>query len=78
MKKIFLLLFLVPVALFAQQDSVLSGSYAWKEPLPAKNKISTAVLLQGIVYDFKWMQVSANVIKNTGTKPATYFAFQFE
>ena len=62
LKQIFLLFSLSPFLLRAQQDSVLSGSYAWKEPVPVKNKISTTVLLQGTVHDFKWMQVSSNVI----------------
>jgi (S)-ureidoglycine aminohydrolase len=47
---------------FAQQDSVLSNAYEWKQPLVQKNKISTAVMLQGKVHDFQWMQLTANTI----------------
>ena len=61
-KRVLLLFILSPVFLLAQQDSVLSGSYAWKLPAPIKNKINTTILLQGVVHDFKWIQVSANVI----------------
>lgn len=66
MKKIFLILFLIPVIVFAQQDSVLSGPYNWKEPTAQKNKIASTVLLEGKVYDFEWMQISTNTI--TGLK----------
>jgi (S)-ureidoglycine aminohydrolase len=65
MKKVkifFLLILFVPIITLAQQDSVLSGSYAWKQPVVKKNKISTTVLLEGKVHDFEWMQISANVI----------------
>ncbi len=62
MKKIILIFFLLPQFVFAQQDSVLSGSYAWKLPVPIKNKIATSILLQGMVHDFKLIQITANVI----------------
>ncbi len=55
-------LLVMPVLLIAQQDSVLSGAYSWKEPAIQKNKISTSIILQGKVHDFEWMQISANVI----------------
>jgi (S)-ureidoglycine aminohydrolase len=61
--KIFFLLFLfVPVSLLAQQDSVLSGAYKWKTAIPIIDKISSSALLEGTVYDFKWMQITSNVI----------------
>jgi (S)-ureidoglycine aminohydrolase len=66
LKILFLLLLFVPVLLSAQQDSVLSGNYAWKLSVPDKSKINTTILLQGKVHDFKWIQASANVI--TGEK----------
>jgi (S)-ureidoglycine aminohydrolase len=54
-------LLLLPAFLFAQQDSVLSGSYEWKLPKKLKyNKINSRVLLQGKVHDFSWMQIKAN------------------
>jgi (S)-ureidoglycine aminohydrolase len=65
LKIFFLLLFFIPVSLLAQQDSVLSGSYQWKLPAKIKSqKLNTTVLLQGKVYDFEWMQFSANVISS--------------
>jgi (S)-ureidoglycine aminohydrolase len=62
LKIFFLLLLFVPVIIFAQQDSVLSGAYAWKLPIPQHNRISTAVLLEGTVHDFKWLQITSSVI----------------
>lgn len=59
MKKLLLLLF-IPFSSFAQQDSVLSGVYKWKEPVANNsNKISTVVLMEGKVHDFEWMQLTA-------------------
>lgn len=61
MKKILAILFLLPLFTLAQQDSVLSGVYNWTEPPAAlNNKISSTVLLEGKVHDFKWMQLTAN------------------
>lgn len=63
LKILFILLLFVPVTIFAQQDSVLSGSYEWKLPRKLKyNKLNSTVLLQGKVHDFSWMQISANFI----------------
>jgi (S)-ureidoglycine aminohydrolase len=71
-----LLLFFVPITMSAQQDSVLSGSYAWKQTAVKKNKISTTVLMQGKVHDFEWMQISANSVSSTSrikqTIPVSY------
>lgn len=59
MKKLLLSLF-IPLSSFAQQDSVLSGVYNWKEPAANNpNKISTVVLMEGKVHDFEWMQLNA-------------------
>ena len=61
MKKLFTVLFFIPVAGFSQKDSVLSGVYKWIEPAIARqNKISSTVLLVGKVHDFEWMQLTAN------------------
>jgi (S)-ureidoglycine aminohydrolase len=62
MKINILYLLLLPFTVFAQQDSVLSGAYSWKEPALQKSKIATTLLLQGKVHDFEWLQVSANAI----------------
>lgn len=68
MKKILTILLLIPLVNFAQQDSVSSGVYKWKEPtLRKKNKIYSTVLLEGKVHDFEWMQVTANSL-NPSTK----------
>jgi (S)-ureidoglycine aminohydrolase len=63
-KIILLLLIFTPFFLLAQQDSVLSGDYLWKEPAIQKNKISSTVLLEGKVHDFEWMQINANILAN--------------
>ena len=61
MKKLFIILFLIPIAAFSQKDSVLSGAYKWSEPVAVKeNKISSTVLLEGKIHDFEWMQLTAN------------------
>lgn len=68
LKILFLLLLFVPIAIFAQQDSVQSGAYEWKLPDKVKQKkINSNVLLQGKVHDFKWLQVSANFLTSTGS-----------
>jgi (S)-ureidoglycine aminohydrolase len=55
------LLLFAPLTVLAQQDSVLSGVYNWKEPATSKqNKITSAILLEGKVHDFEWMQLTAN------------------
>ncbi len=56
------LFLLIVMKISAQQDSVLSGAYTWKQTAIQKNKISTQVLLQGKVHDFNWMQLSANTL----------------
>lgn len=65
MKKITLLAFLFPQLLMAQQDSVLSGAYAWKQAAVKKRSIAPAVLLEGKVHDFEWLQVTACGIGST-------------
>ncbi len=62
--KTLLLLLLLPVTILAQQDSVLSGAYKWKTAKPIIDKISSSILLEGTVHDFKWMQITSNVIKS--------------
>jgi (S)-ureidoglycine aminohydrolase len=64
LKMLSLWLLLAPFTLLAQQDSVLSGAYSWKESAVQKNKISSPIILQGKVYDFEWMQVNANSIRS--------------
>jgi (S)-ureidoglycine aminohydrolase len=61
MKKIISLLFLFPLFVMAQQDSLSSGIYSWKEPKKESQKnISSAILFEGKVYDMEWLQMSAN------------------
>ncbi len=60
--KILLLLLLLPITILAQQDSVLSGAYTWKTAIPVIDKISSSILLEGTVHDFKWMQITSTVI----------------
>ncbi|MGZ8558386.1 MAG: cupin domain-containing protein, partial [Chitinophagaceae bacterium] len=68
LKNLLALLFLIPMGVTAQSDSVLSGVYKWKEPdIINKNKIASTVLFEGKVHDFKWIQMNANVIA-TGKK----------
>jgi hypothetical protein len=76
MKKLLVILFLIPLITVAQKDTVASGPYNWQQPAVKKNKIATVVLLEGKTYDFDWMQLSVNTL--TGTKPSISFAFQFE
>jgi (S)-ureidoglycine aminohydrolase len=64
LKMLSFLLLLAPFTLLAQQDSVLSGAYSWKEPVIQKYKISSAIILQGKVHDFEWLQISANTIQS--------------
>ncbi len=68
MKNIFALLFLFPVAAMAQGDSVLSGVYKWKEPAPDHRKISSAILIEGKVHDFEWLQLTANRVPASNKK----------
>ncbi len=69
MKKKFIILFLIPLSVYAQQDSILSGVYSWKEPITNNtNKIANSVLFEGKVHDFKWMQMNANVITSSKKK----------
>ena len=63
LRKTILLFFIVsPFSILAQQDSVLSGVYKWKTAIPIIDKISSSILLEGTVHDFKWMQITSNVI----------------
>jgi (S)-ureidoglycine aminohydrolase len=62
LKRLLTIFLVIPLFSFAQQDSVLSGAYSWKEPVIQKNKISSTVLLEGKVHDFEWMQVNANTL----------------
>lgn len=62
MKRLLAFLFFSPLLALAQQDSVLSGAYGWKEPAVQKGKINSVVLLEGKVHDFEWMQIASTVI----------------
>jgi (S)-ureidoglycine aminohydrolase len=62
LKLFFLLLIFIPVSLLAQQDSVRSGAYEWKTAIPIVDKISSSIILKGMVHDFTWMQITSSVI----------------
>ena len=70
MKKIISLLYvLLPCFVLAQQDSLSSGVYPWKEPKDKDNKnISTVILFEGKVHDMEWIQMSGNMIMTSKTK----------
>ncbi|WP_165958090.1 cupin domain-containing protein [Segetibacter sp. 3557_3] len=69
MRVIFILLFVFPIAVPAQTDSILSGVYNWKVPPKQSSKsISSAILFQGKAFDLQWLQVSANQLKAVKTK----------
>jgi len=54
---------LLPLLVFAQKNSILSGVYSWKEPdqKVSKNNLS-AVLLEGQAKDMEYLQMSANIL----------------
>ncbi|MBD0364895.1 MAG: cupin domain-containing protein [Flavisolibacter sp.] len=62
MKNLVLLFWvLLPVFVIAQQDSILSGVYQWKEPKKqSQNANASAILFEGKAYDMEWLQMSAN------------------
>jgi (S)-ureidoglycine aminohydrolase len=64
MKKIISLLYvLLPCFVIAQQDSLSSGVYHWKEPKDKDNKnISIVILFEGKVHDMEWIQMSSNIL----------------
>ena len=66
MKKLFFILFVIPLIASAQKDTVASGPYNWQQPAAKKIKIASVVLLEGKAHDFEWLQLSANTI--TGIK----------
>jgi (S)-ureidoglycine aminohydrolase len=62
LKIFFFLLLFIPDSLLAQKDSVRSGAYEWKTAIPIIDKISSSIVLEGMVHDFKWLQITSNVI----------------
>jgi len=68
-KTLFIILFLAPSFVFAQQDSITSGVFSWKEPVKQNSKnILTAVLFEGVTYDMDWLQMTANALPPFGIK----------
>lgn len=68
-KKLVVLFFLIPACVIAQQDSILSGMYSWKNPEKQLQKnIMSAILFEGKVYDMEWLQMSANKISSSKIK----------
>jgi (S)-ureidoglycine aminohydrolase len=64
MKKIaFIIYLLLPHFAMAQEDSLSSGIYLWKEPVKeTKKTISPVVLFEGETHDMEWLQMSADLI----------------
>lgn len=78
MKRMIALFYLLfPLFCLAQQDSLLSGVYNWKEPKGKNVNGASVVLFEGQAHAMEWLQVSANVLaasieerKNATTVPA--------
>lgn len=66
MKKLITILVMLPLAVFAQKDTIISGAYNWQQPTKIKNSISSIALVLGKAHDFEWVEVSASTL--TGTK----------
>jgi (S)-ureidoglycine aminohydrolase len=63
MKKLFCTVVLfVSVSALAQQDSIRSGVYLWKNPVKNKLMIASSVLFEGSTHDMEWLQMTSNVI----------------
>ena len=62
MKKIFfLILYLAPLSLVAQKDSLVTKVYKWKQPVNNNHKQKTSVVLfDGSTYDMEWLQMNAD------------------
>lgn len=65
MKKLLVILFVIPLIALAQKDTVASGPYNWQQPVVKKNSITSIILLEGKAHDFEWMQLSANTLAGT-------------
>ncbi len=67
MKKIFfLILYLAPLSLVAQKDSLVSSVYNWKQPVSNNHKQKTSVVLfDGSTYDMKWLQMNADELTSS-------------
>ncbi len=59
-KTVFLFYYLLPLFVLAQTDSVLSGTYNWNNASFKNHGISSTIILEGMVHDFEWMQITAN------------------
>jgi (S)-ureidoglycine aminohydrolase len=69
MYRLLSLLLLMPVAISAQPDSVVSGMYPWKQPHRLNaNNISSVVLFEGKVHDMEWIQMSSRFIASVKNK----------
>ncbi len=63
MKKLFtIILYLLPVTLLAQEDSVAGGVYQYQKPAAIKNKISLAVIFKGSTTDLAEVQMNSDII----------------
>jgi (S)-ureidoglycine aminohydrolase len=70
MKKITVtIVLLIPVLVFAQQDSIASGMYSWKTPAGEVHKnILPATLFEGTAHDMEYLQMSANTLATFNNK----------
>lgn len=70
MKRVFCLIFFLPMFCVAQNDSLEAGMYSWKVPVKTRQDLNRTVLFEGKVHDMDWLQMSANSISGVGEKAA--------
>ncbi len=67
-KTVFLIICLAPLLVAAQNDSLISKVYEWKQPTGnINNKISSAVLFEGSGGDMQWIQMNAVELGTSGS-----------
>ncbi|MEO8414961.1 MAG: cupin domain-containing protein [Ginsengibacter sp.] len=61
MKKIiFSVIYLAPLLLSAQQDSIISQVYQWKQPVKSlQGNTRSTILFEGSTHDMEWLQMDA-------------------
>jgi len=63
MKKLFaVLLFIFPLMLVAQEDSIAGKAYAYQKPTLSKTDINSFVLFNGSTYDLAQAEMTSNII----------------
>jgi len=76
MKKLLVILFVIPLIALGQKDTIPSGPYNWQQSAVKKNSIASVVLLEGKAHDFEWMQLSANTLAGSNVIQQTMPANQ--